>query len=94
MESQTIPTSPSSNTPSQPLKSVFLQDLKSLEEPLVGLLAKPFEECTDEELRDFVQRQRALRESRQSFKAAVIAQQEGKESVTKVAKAVALFEDF
>ena len=94
MESPTTPTLQSSNTPLQISKSHFLQDLKTLEEPLVGLLAKPLEECTDEELRDFVQRQRALRESRQSFKAAVVAQQEGKDVETKAAKAVKLFDEF
>ena len=71
------------------------EELNNLEAPLVGLLRKPLEEYTDEELRDFVQRTRTLRDSRQTFKAAVMsAQSEPKETKEKVAKAIATFADF
>ena len=43
----------------------------------MGLLEKPMENYSPEEMRAFVQEQRALRESRQSFKAAVVAKQGG-----------------
>jgi hypothetical protein len=69
----------------------FLESLNSLEEPLVGLLKNP--DLSDEELRAFVQKTRALRESRQSFKAAVMLESKT-ETKEKIAKATALFNDF
>jgi hypothetical protein len=57
--------------------SKYLEGLNLAEEPLVGLLEKPMENYSPEEMRAFVQEQRALRESRQSFKAAVVAKQGG-----------------
>ena len=49
----------------------YLNNLNFNEEPLVGMMQKPAHLLTDSELREFVQKQRLLRESRQSFKAAV-----------------------
>ena len=57
--------------------SKYLEGLNLAKEPLVGLLEKPMENYSHEEMRAFVQEQRALRESRQSFKAAIVAQQGG-----------------
>ena len=71
-----------------------MEQLNHLEEPLVGLLRKPLEEYTDEELRDFVQRTRTLRDSRQTFKAELSKSAEPKETKEKVAKAIATFADF
>ena len=71
--------------------SKYLTDLASQEEPLVGLLGKPAEDFSEEELRDFVREQRSLRESRQSFKAAVLARSKGETPEPKSSK---LFDSF
>ena len=62
---------------SSSLKSLYLADLDLLETPLVGLLGKPAEDFTEEELREFVRQQRTLRESRQSWKAAIALGKKG-----------------
>lgn len=87
-------TAQNSNSSSPHLKSHYLADLDLLESPVVGLLTKPLEDFTDEELRDFVQRQRTLRDSRQSFKAAVVATSSPKETKEQATKNAALFADF
>jgi hypothetical protein len=54
----------------------YLKDLNFLEAPLVGLCKKPLNELSEAELRNFVQDQRALRESRQTFKARVASSED------------------
>lgn len=76
--------------------SEYLKDIKFLEEPLIGLCPKPLNEMSEQELREFVQKQRTLRDSRQSFKAAVQAAEEsGKPLINKkpVANIFAGFEE-
>ena len=94
MESQTSPTSNNSSTPSPISLSKYLEGLNLIEEPLVGLLEKPLEKYNHDEIRAFVQEQRALRESRQSFKAAVVAQQSGAKKEKKETLTNKLFNEF
>ena len=87
MESSTSPqnnnsSSLSTTSHSQSL-SKYLEGLNLAEEPLVGLLEKPMENYSPEEMRAFVQEQRALRESPPSFKAAIVARQGGTTSTKK-----------
>jgi len=73
------------------LKLSYLADLNLLESPLVGLLGKPAETFTEEELRDFVREIRTLRESAQSRKAAMTMRARGEVVEPKSAR---LFDEF
>lgn len=84
MESPTTqPNELNSNNSSQDSLLNYLNDLTFLEAPLVGLCPKPLNTMTEDELRTFVQKQRSLRESRQTFKAAVVAAEERGTTVQK-----------
>lgn len=76
----------------------YLKDIDFLEEPLVGINQKLHNvslrsEMSDEELRAWVQNVRTLRESRQTFKAAV-SQGASKVEKQKANKAEKLFGEF
>ena len=73
----------------------YLKDIEFLEEPLVGINQSLHNvgkrsEMSDEELRAWIQQIRTLRESRQSFKAALSGKSKGESK----GKAEKLFDSF
>jgi hypothetical protein len=69
----------------------YLNDIDFLESPLKGLLKADM--TNPNELRAFVQKTRLMRESRQSFKAMVVAEEENPTTKTPRVSAFDNFED-